>query len=69
MTTTLELELPADLARFRLPQGLAARLKSLLDKQDEGHPLSDDERAEAQGLVDVAEFLTLLRLRTQRIAS
>ena len=69
MALTLEIELPPSLAQFRLPNGLAARLKSLLDKQDEGHPLTDEERSEAEGLVDVAEFLTLLRLRSERLAS
>ena len=31
-----------------------------------GHPLSEAERSEAEGLVNVAELLTLLRLRTER---
>lgn len=66
MTLTLKLELPADLDRFRLPRALHARLQSLLDRQDGGQPLSPEERAEAQGLVDLAEFLTLLRLRAER---
>jgi hypothetical protein len=30
--------------------------------------LSEDERREAEGLVDVAEFLTLLRVRAERLA-
>ena len=68
MAVTLDVELPADLDRFRLPQALNARLQSLLDRQDAGRPLSDEERAEAKGLVDLAEFLTLLRLRTERLA-
>jgi hypothetical protein len=34
MTLTLEVELPADLDRFRLPAAVAARLQSLLDRQD-----------------------------------
>ncbi|HVS73010.1 MAG TPA: hypothetical protein VHQ47_17275 [Phycisphaerae bacterium] len=60
---TLEVDLPADLARLRLPAAVAARLESLLDRQEEGEELSAAERAEAQGLVEMAEFLTLLRLR------
>ncbi len=67
MTMTVEVELPADLARFRLPQPVAARLQSLLDRQDSGPPLSVEERAEAEGLVDLAEFFTLLRLRAERM--
>jgi hypothetical protein len=68
MTLTIEVDLPADLARFRLPEAVAARLQALLDRQDSGHPLSEPERAEAEGLVNLAEFLTLLRLRAERIA-
>jgi hypothetical protein len=62
MTLNLEADLPADLARFRLPEAVAARLQSLLDRQDSGQPLTEEEREEAEGLVDIAEFLTLLRL-------
>lgn len=69
MTLTLEIELPADLERFRLPAAVAARLQSLLDRQDSGQPLTPQERAEAEGLVNLTEFLTLLRLRTERLAS
>jgi hypothetical protein len=67
MTLTLEVELPADLERFRLPAAVGARLQSLLDRQDSGQPLTPDERAEAEGLVNLAEFLTLLRLRAERM--
>ena len=67
MTLTLDVDLPADLERFRLPEAVAARLQSLLDQQDAGRPLSLQERDEAEGLVDLAEFLTLLRLRAERL--
>jgi hypothetical protein len=67
MTLTLEVELPADLERFRLPAAVGARLQSLLDRQDSGQPLTPQERAEAEGLVNLAEFLTLLRLRAERL--
>lgn len=66
MTLTLEVELPDDLARLRLPRAVDARLQSLLDRQDSGQPLTSDERDEAEGLVNLAEFLTLLRLREER---
>ena len=69
MSLTLTLDPPADLARFRLPAGVAARLRSLLDRQDAGQVLSADERAEAEGLVDLAELLTVLRLRAERGAA
>ncbi|HVW39310.1 MAG TPA: hypothetical protein VHB99_18465 [Pirellulales bacterium] len=58
---TIELEMPDDLARFRLPPGVNARLKDLLDRQDRGEALSLDENAEAEGLVNLAEALSLLR--------
>jgi hypothetical protein len=63
---SIELEMPDDLARFRLPGGVNARLQELLDKQDRGVCLSAAERQEAEGLVDLAEFLSLLRLRAER---
>ena len=69
MTLTLEVDLPDDLTRFRLPEAVASRLHTLLDRQDSGQPLSAQEREEAEGLVDLAEFLTLLRLRAERMIS
>jgi hypothetical protein len=68
MTLTLEVELPADLDRFRLPAAVAARLQGLLDRQDSGQALTPQEREEAEGLVNLSEFLTLLRLRAERMA-
>ena len=59
----LAIELPEDLARLYLPEGVDRRLHALLDKQDSGAPLTPDEQAEAEGLVDLADLLTLLRLR------
>ena len=61
-----QLELPDDLARFRLPEGVQHRLDSLLDRQDRGTPLSADERSEAEGLVNLADLLSVLRLRAER---
>jgi hypothetical protein len=68
MTLTLEVDLPDELAKFRLPEAVAARLQNLLDKQDSGQPLTPAERGEAEGLVNLSEFLTLLRLRAERMA-
>lgn len=61
MLTTIEL--PADLGRFRLPEAVQARLQQLLDKQDAGDELTQEEREEAEGLVELAELLSYLRLR------
>ena len=59
----LDLELPADLQHLQLPAAVQERLQALLDRQDDGEPLTDRERREAEGLVDIAEFMSLLRLR------
>lgn len=65
-TVAIELLMPGDLARFRLPPGVNERLTRLLDRQDAGEQLSAAERDEADGLVNVAEMLALLRLRAGR---
>lgn len=65
-TVTIEMELPDDLARFRLPAGVHSRLQELLDRQDQGQRLTIAERSEAEGLVNLTETLTLLRLRAER---
>ncbi len=64
----IELEIPSDLQRFTLPGGVERRLQSLLDKQDQGEELTPEERLEAEGLVDLAELLSLLKSRARRIA-
>lgn len=63
MTFTIDFELPGDLARFHLPKGVSARLQVLLDRQDCGQPLTEAERQEAEGLVDLADLLSWLKLR------
>ncbi|MCB9798027.1 MAG: hypothetical protein H6741_35565 [Alphaproteobacteria bacterium] len=63
---TLQLNVSDDLARFRLPEAVDRRLQQLLGKQDRDGDLSSDERAEAEGLVEIAETLTLLRMRAER---
>jgi hypothetical protein len=65
----IKLSVPDDLARFRLPEGVNARLQVLLDRQDSGQRLTVAERKEAEGLVNLAELLSLLRLRVERIGS
>jgi hypothetical protein len=47
MTLVLDVELPADLNQFRLPRAVQARQQALLDRQDAGQVLTDDERAVA----------------------
>lgn len=64
----IDLEMPADLEQFKLPKAVDDRLQSLLDKQDQGEKLSPAERMEAEGLVNLAELLSLLRLHAHRIS-
>jgi len=63
----IELRVPVELEGFRLPPGVQGRLQELLERQDQGTALSAAERAEAEGLVALAEFLSYLRLRTKRL--
>ena len=44
-----EVNVPDDLATFRLPVAVQRRLTDLLDRQDQGHDLSEQERSEAEG--------------------
>ena len=67
-SVTVEIEMPDGWEDFKLPEGLHRRLQDLLDRQDREQPLTPAEREEAQGLVDVAEWLSLLRLQARRIA-
>jgi hypothetical protein len=62
------IELPIELVHFQLPTAVQTRLQFLLDRQDAGYALSTAERAEAEGLVELADFLSLLRLRAVRVA-
>ena len=62
----IEFEIPDDLARFRMPPGVNLRLQELLDRQDRGTPLSAAEKQEAEGLVELSELLSLIKLRAQR---
>ena len=59
-TIQLRLHAPGDLGKFRLPAGVQQRLSQLLDRQDQGFPL------DAEGLVDLSEMLSLLKLRSSR---
>jgi hypothetical protein len=67
-SVVVELDMPGDLKQFRLPRAVNRRLQQLLDEQSRTGNLSAAERKEADGLVDLAEMLTLLRLRAERAA-
>lgn len=65
----LKVQMPGDLAKFRLPKGVQKRLHDLLDKQDRGDRLTPAEKREAEGLADLNDLLSLLRLRSQRLSN
>lgn len=62
-----EIDWPDDQDRLRLPKAVERRLHQLLDKQDSGQSLTDDERHEAEGLADLNDLISLLRLRSERL--
>ena len=62
----ISIEMPPSVQNFKLPKGVDKRLQNLLDRQDRGEKLTVGEKKEAEGLVDLAEMLSLLRLRSQR---
>ena len=47
----IALEMPPDLEKFKLPQGVNERLHALLDRQDRGAGLTPAARTEAAGTV------------------
>ena len=63
----IEIEMPDNWDGLQLPAGVQYRLQTLLDRQDHGIPLTEMERKDAEGLVDMAEWLSLLRLRANRV--
>jgi hypothetical protein len=64
----VEVELPKDWRKFRLPAALHERLQELLDKQDRTGKLSVKERREAAALTELVDFLSLMRLRAKMAA-
>ena len=63
----MQLTIDSELLQFELPPAVQTRLQELLDRQDQGQDLTSEERGEAEGLVELAEFLSLIHLRSQRI--
>jgi len=63
-----ELDLPRDWCKFRLPAALAERLQELLDRQDDEGKLTRAERREAEALTELAEMLSLMKLRAERVS-
>jgi hypothetical protein len=63
----LQIEMPIAKTKFKLPKSVNNRLQNLLDRQDRGEKLSVGERKEAEGLVELSEMLSLLRLKSERV--
>jgi hypothetical protein len=57
------IEIPVELTHFKLPEAVQERLQFLLYRQDTGEMLTQAEQREAEGLVELAEFLSLLHWR------
>jgi hypothetical protein len=68
MTVVVELDLPKDWQKFRLPRALHTRLHELLDRQDRDGKLSPPERREASALTELVDMLSLIRLRAELAA-
>ncbi|MEO7673813.1 MAG: hypothetical protein ABIU09_07030 [Pyrinomonadaceae bacterium] len=51
--------------KIKLPKGVSDRLQKLLDQQDRGERLTAAEKREAD---ELAEMLSLMRLRSERAA-
>lgn len=63
----IKIEVPLSTNQFKLPKAVNNRLQELLDRQDQGKKLSVAEKEEAEGLVDLSEMLSLLRMRAERV--
>ncbi len=63
----MQLVIENELVQFELPLAVQKRLQSLLDRQDSGEELTSTEREEAEGLVELAEFLSYLKLRAKQL--
>jgi hypothetical protein len=61
----VELDVPRDWRKSRLPPALANRLQMLLDRQDQEGKLSRAERQEAEALVELTDMLSLMKLRAE----
>ncbi len=68
-TVLIEVEMPRDLRKFRLPRALNDRLQELLDRQDREGRLTQRERREAAALTELVDLFSLIRLRAELAAS
>jgi hypothetical protein len=61
----VELNLPEDWRKFRLPPVLHGRLQELLDRQDHAGKLSSRERKEAKALVELVDMPSFFKAQVQ----
>ena len=66
-TALLRIETSLSPEKLALPKSVDDRLQYLLDRQDRGEKLTKAERKEAEGLVELSDLLTLLRLKAERV--
>ena len=64
-TVQLTVPMPSKLAKLRFPKALDARLQFLLDEQGRKGRLTSGEKKEAEGLVQMATTLSILKLGAQ----
>ena len=62
---TVQLDLPKNWRTFRMPHALQERQQELLHRQDQVGRLSCRERQEANGLVQLADMLELMKSRVR----
>jgi hypothetical protein len=62
----VELDIPSDWRKLKLPAALDDRLQALLDKQDVEGKLTRSERSEAKAIAELSDMLSLLKLRVQK---
>lgn len=62
----VELDIPSDWRKLKLPAALDNRLQALLDKQDDEGKLTRSERSEAKAIAELSDMLSLLKLRVQK---
>ncbi len=58
----------ADQILSTLPPGVARRLRTLVSKHQSGKSLTEGELEEAKGLLDIAEYFSIQRMRKQLAA-
>lgn len=64
-SVTVQFDLPKDWRKFRMPDALQDRLQELLDRQDGEGKLLPRERREATALTELADLLSLIKLRAK----